>query len=69
MVGLTFWTRFWILVIGVPVGFFFLLKPLMIVNIVGKSAWAEAKIMGGTYGAVKLFGIAIIVITIITVMS
>jgi len=63
--GFTIVQRFLFLIIGVPLGFLFLLKPLPIVNILGKSAWSEAHMPGGTYGAVKLFGIAIIVIAII----
>jgi hypothetical protein len=69
MLDLSFWDKFFILIIGMSLGFFFLLKPLLIVNIIGKSSWAESHILGGTYGAVKLFGIAIMVVTIITVIG
>ena len=62
-------TRLMFLVIGVPLGFFVLLKPLWVVNTIGKSSWAEAKMPGGTYGAVKLFGIFIIVLSIITAIG
>jgi hypothetical protein len=63
--GFTFVQRLLFLIIGVPLGFLFLLKSLPIVNILGKSAWSEAHMPGGTYGAVKLFGIALIVLCII----
>jgi hypothetical protein len=62
-------TRILIFVLGMGLGFFFLLKPLFFVNILGKSNWAEAKIPGGTYGAIKLFGIFLMIISVIISIS
>jgi hypothetical protein len=67
--GFSIWTRLLIFVLGVAIGFFFLLKPLFIVNILGKSEWAETKVPGGTFGAIKLFGIFIMAVAIVVAIG
>lgn len=66
---LSIWIRFLIFVAGMVFGFFFLLKPLFIVNIIGQSQWAESKIPGGTFGAVKLFGIFVIIVSVVVLIN
>jgi hypothetical protein len=59
-----------IFMIGMVVGFGFLLRPLQIVNIIGKMPWAEEKLgPGGTYSAVKLFGIFLMIVSIIVLIN
>lgn len=59
MLGLSIWMRLLILIIGGAFGLWFLLKPLEVVRIIGKSMWAESRFPGGTFGAVQVFGLAI----------
>lgn len=56
MLDLSIWMRLLILVLSWAIGFWFLLKPLEVVRIIGKSPWAEAKFPGGTFGAAQAFG-------------
>ena len=65
MFGFSIWTRIFIFLLGMGFGFWFVLKPLQIVNLIGKSAWAENNLPGGTYGAVKLFGIFVMIVVIV----
>ncbi len=60
MLDLSLGMRFLILVLGWALGFWFLLKPLQVVNIIGKSQWSESHFPGGTFGAVQAFGLVII---------
>lgn len=60
MLGLSIGMRLLILVIGWAIGFWFLLKPLQVVNIIGKSQWSESHFPGGTFGAVQFFGMFLI---------
>lgn len=63
MLDLTIGTRLLIFVLGWALGFWFVLKPLDVVRIIGKSQWSEAHFPGGTFGAVQAFGIGVIVMT------
>ncbi len=65
----SFWDRLLIFIVGMAIGFLFVLKPLQIVDIIGKTAWAEAKWPGGTFGAVKAFGIAIMIVAVIVLFN
>jgi hypothetical protein len=58
-------TRILIFILGMGLGFLCLYKNLAIVNIIGKSAWAEAKVPGGTFGAIKLFGLFLMLVGVI----
>jgi hypothetical protein len=69
MFDLSIWWRIVIFLGGMTVGFIFLLKPLQIVTIIGKSAWAEQSWPGGTFGAVKAFGIFIMVVAILILIN
>ncbi len=63
---ISIWWRIVILIIGLVLGFLFILKPLQIVSIIGKMPWAEEKMgPGGTYSAVQLFGIFIIIVAVV----
>lgn len=66
MFDLSIWWRLFIFVVGWTIGFWFLLKPLQAVSYIGKQDWAERRFgPGGTYTAIKLFGIAFIIIAFI----
>ncbi len=68
--GLSIWWRLLIFIVGMGVGFIFLLKTLAVVNIIGKMPWAEEKIgPGGTYTSVKLFGIFVMIVSIIVLIN
>lgn len=64
MLELSIWWRLIILIVGWAFGFWFLLKPLQVVNIIGKSEWSEEHFPGGTFGAVQAFGLAIIILCV-----
>lgn len=64
MFELSIWIRLLILIIGWTFGFWFLLKPLQVVNIIGKSEWSESHFPGGTFGAVQAFGLLVILVSI-----
>lgn len=68
--GLSIWLRLLIFVIGMLVGFYFLLRPLQTVSVLGEMPWAEQKLgPGGTYTAIKLFGILIMVVSVIVLVN
>jgi hypothetical protein len=69
MFDLSIGIRFLIFIVGLALGFAFILKSLFFVNTIGKSAWAEQNIPGGTYGAVKLFGIFLIIVSVIVLFN
>ncbi len=68
--GLALWLRLLIFAIGLLAGFYVLLRPLQIGNIIGQMPWAEQKLgPGGTYSAIKLFGIGIIIVSVIVLVN
>lgn len=63
MFELSIWWRLFIFIFAWVLGFWFLLKPLQVIYWVGEQDWAERRFgPGGTYSAIKLFGIAFIII-------
>lgn len=64
MLGLSIWARLLIFIIGWAFGFWFLLKPLQVVNIIGKSEWSEEHFPGGTFGAVQAFGLFVMIMNV-----
>ncbi len=70
MLGLSIWLRLLIFILGCIVGFWMLLKPLQAAYYIGTQDWAERRFgPGGTYTALKLFGIGIIIITFIILIK
>lgn len=69
MLELTLGTRLLILIIGLGLGFLCLIKTLMVRNLVGFMPWAEEHFSGGTYSLIKLWGIGLIIITLLIVFK
>lgn len=70
MLDLSIWLRLLILVVGWAIGFWMLLKPLQAAYYIGTQDWAERRFgPGGTYTALKLFGIGLIILTFIILIK
>lgn len=72
MIGfeLSFGARFLIFIIGMALGFLCLLKTLPIGTMIGPLDWAERRFgVGGTFTAVKLFGIFLIIIAVVLLIG
>lgn len=65
MFDLSLGQRLFIFTVGMVLGFFFLFKHLWVVHTIGQSEWAESHFPGGTYGAIKIFGITIMIVAIV----
>lgn len=61
--------RILIFIIGLGLGWICIRYNLKIVEILGKSAWVENKMTGGTYSMWKLIGLLLIIAGILTLLG
>lgn len=70
LLGLALWIRLLIFIVGMICGLYGIMRPLQVGSVVGQMPWAEQKFgPGGTYTAIKLFGIGIIIVSVIVLVN